>query len=74
MATLTMKLPPVADRKAHTKTRGFWHRLLDAVLESRRRQAEAEAARHRRILRSAADPDRAYRVSARDLGVLPFVR
>jgi hypothetical protein len=67
-AATAKKVEPAAPKK------GFWTRVLDALIEARIRQAEREIRMHAHLLPADVLAESGYRVTFRDADKLPFTK
>ncbi len=76
MATATWRIPagvPVPEDTSRPVHKSLLKRFIAALMESRKRQAEAEIARHRHLLPDELE-HAAWRLTPRTEDQLPFVR
>jgi hypothetical protein len=77
MATLTYDVGAAAravETAAPATKKGFWARVLDAMIEARMRQAERQIRQHLHLVPEDVLTKSGFRASYKDADKLPFVK
>jgi hypothetical protein len=76
MTALTYDLRKAAAtaKDATPAKKGFWARVLDALIEARMRQAEREIRLHRHLVPASQLDELGFKASYKDADKLPFVK
>ena len=76
MTALTYDLRQAAAtaKAAKPEKKGFWTRTLDALIESRMRQAEREIRLHRHLIPANLLAENGFKANYKDASKLPFVK
>ena len=76
MTALTYDLRKAAatTKAAKPVKKGFWARVLDALIEARMRQAEREIRLHRHLIPANLLAENGYKANYKDADKLPFVK
>ena len=63
-----------ATKPVHTSTKGFFARVLDAMIESRMRQADREIRKHIHLVPADVLAQSGFLANYKDANKLPFVK